>query len=119
MGPAWFTPTLPLENRPRVRNRADQFRLLVRAEQPRLPQLAVHREHDLSADAGYRLHVDRRLVLTLAERPDALRAADRHRRASLDPISNEPPAHRLHPAESVGFHRCPGQCLNDPAVSTT
>jgi hypothetical protein len=52
---------------------ADQFRLLVRSEQPRLAQLAVHGEHDLSADTGHRLEVDRGRVLALVQRPDALR----------------------------------------------
>ena len=40
-------PPLSLERYPRVRNRADQFRLLARAVQPQAPLLAVHGEHDL------------------------------------------------------------------------
>ena len=56
-------PPLPLEHRPGVRNRADQFRLLVGSEQPCLAQLPVYREHDLRADAGHRLQVDRAGVL--------------------------------------------------------
>src|SRR5918994_4415916 len=46
---------------------ADTRTMFVRAEQPRLAQLAVHREHDLRADAGHRLEVDGRLGTVLAE----------------------------------------------------
>ena len=56
---------LPLEHRARVRNRADQFRLLVRSEQPPASQLPVYREHDLGADAWHRLQVDGSRVLAL------------------------------------------------------
>src|SRR4051812_46958539 len=38
-------PPFPLERRPRVRHRADQFRLLMQAEQPRPPPLPDRREH--------------------------------------------------------------------------
>jgi hypothetical protein len=40
-----------------------------------------------------------------------------HHPASMAPISNEPPAHRLRRVASVGIQR-PGQCRGDPAAST-
>jgi hypothetical protein len=46
------------------------------------------------------------------------RSRRRHYAVGASPLSSEPPAHRLRPAESAGFHPCRAQCRSAPAAST-
>jgi hypothetical protein len=46
------------------------------------------------------------------------RSRRRHYDLGASPLSSDPPAHRLRPAESAGFHPCRAQCRSAPAAST-